>query len=138
MSYKLPIKVWIPDFKVNTVILNVIDISRRWCKFNFRPWQGQVKSCHFCKRIDSRRHYCYFLYKCLEIIVRKWLGQNFWRIIWVYYYLLNGCGLDLYKWIALAGYEKYPTLLHSLDVWFFTLLTSSDHGKSNLTVLLIA
>ena len=37
----------IPDFGVSTAILNTADISRSWCKLNFGPLRGHVKSCHF-------------------------------------------------------------------------------------------
>ena len=37
----------IPDFRVSTVILNIIDISRRWCKLSFGLLSGKVKSHHF-------------------------------------------------------------------------------------------
>ena len=36
-----------------------------------------------------------FLYKFLGIFARKWLGQLFRILIWVYFYLLNGIRLDL-------------------------------------------
>ena len=37
----------IPDFEVNTAILNPVDVFRRWCKLSFRPMRDQVKSHHF-------------------------------------------------------------------------------------------
>ena len=37
----------IPDFEVNTAILNPVDVFRRWCKLSFRPMRDQVKSRHF-------------------------------------------------------------------------------------------
>ena len=76
-------------------IINTIEISRRWCKLNFAPLRGQVKSCHFPERIDRRRKYIYFLYKILGIIHRKRLVQLFWIMIWIYYCLLNKFRLDL-------------------------------------------
>ena len=58
-----------------------IDISRRWCKLDFRLLQGQVKSCHFPERIDAWRQYFYILHKFLRIIGTKRLGQPFWLMI---------------------------------------------------------
>ena len=37
----------IPNFVVSTVILNTVDVFRRWYKLSFRPMQDQVKSRHF-------------------------------------------------------------------------------------------
>ena len=85
----------IPDFGVCTAILNTTDISHRWCKLNPGPLRGAVKSHDFTERIDARRKYFYFPHKFLGIIGRKRLGQPFWIIIWIYYYLLNGITLDL-------------------------------------------
>ena len=51
------------DFGVNAVILNPADIFLRWCKLNFGPMQGQVKSRHFSERIDAKRNHFNFLYK---------------------------------------------------------------------------
>ena len=45
----------IPYFAVSTAILNIIDISRKWCKLNFGSMRGQVKSRDFPDRIDARR-----------------------------------------------------------------------------------
>ena len=72
-----------------------IDISCRWCKLNFRPFRGQVKSLHFSERRNAKRQRFYFLYKFLEINGTKRLGQPFWIIIWIYYYLLNRIRLNL-------------------------------------------
>ena len=57
-----------------TAILNIIDISRKWCKLNFGPLRRLVKSRHFPERINARRQYFYFLWKFLGIIGRKRLG----------------------------------------------------------------
>ena len=51
----------IPDFGVSMAILNLLDISCRWCKLNFRPKWGQLKSCHFSERIGVRWQYFHFL-----------------------------------------------------------------------------
>ena len=83
----------IPDFGVSTTILYTIDISRRWCKLNFRPLRYQVTSGYFSARIDARRQYFCLLYKFLVIICKKRLGQHFWLMILIYY-LLNGIRLD--------------------------------------------
>ena len=85
----------IPDFGVSAAILNTIDISSRWCKLNFGQLRGQIKSCHYPERRGTRRQYFYFLYKFLGLIGTKRLGQPFWIMIWIYYYLLNGIRLDL-------------------------------------------
>ena len=85
----------IPDSGVSTAILNATDISRRWCKLNFGPQRGQVKSRHFPEQIDTKGQYFYFLYKCPGIIGRKRLGRPFRIMTLIYYYLLNGIILDL-------------------------------------------
>ena len=109
----------IPNFGVTTAILNTIDISRSWCKLNFGPLRGQAKSHDFPERIDATRQYFYFLYKYLGIIGRKRLGQPFWIMNWVYYYLLNRIRSDL-DLDNFAEYEKYLTLLRTtLIFWFF-------------------
>ena len=60
--YKL---VWktIPNFGVSTVILNPLDIFRRWWKLNFGPMKGQVKSRHFSEGIVESRQYLFTSYK---------------------------------------------------------------------------
>ena len=103
----------------STTILNIIDISRRWCKPNFGPLRAQVKSRHFPERIDARKQYFYFLYIFLGIIGRKRLGQPFCMIIWIYHYLLDGVRLDL-------DLEKYFTLLQT------TLTFGFSHTKHSL------
>ena len=40
--------------KVSTAILNLVDIFRSWCKLNFRPLRGHVKSRCFTERIHAR------------------------------------------------------------------------------------
>ena len=57
--------------------------------------QGQVKSRHFPEIIDARKQYFDFLDKFLGIIGRERVGEPFWVMIWIYYYLLNGIRLDL-------------------------------------------
>ena len=74
-----------PDFGVNAVILDTINISQR----------GQVNLRYFPERIDAMRQYFYFLYRFLGIISRKRFGQLFKIMIWIYYYLLNGIISDL-------------------------------------------
>ena len=76
-NYLVYILLIIPNFRVSTAILNITDISCKWCKFNFGPLQGQVKLCHFPERIDARRQNFYFLYKFLGMIGRKRLEQPF-------------------------------------------------------------
>ena len=63
----------IPDFGVSTAILNTADVSRRWCKLNFGPLWGLVKSCHLTQRIDTRRQYFYF---SIQISWNKWVGYD--------------------------------------------------------------
>ena len=93
MKVKDICKATTPSFGVSTTILNIkYLISRKWCKLNFGPLRDQVKSYHFPKRIDAGSQY---LYKYLAIIDRKRLGQPFWIMIWIYYYLLKGIRLDL-------------------------------------------
>ena len=41
------IAVLIPDFGISTVILNPVDIFRRWCKLNFILFPGYFKSRHY-------------------------------------------------------------------------------------------
>ena len=85
----------IPDFGVSTAILNPVDIFHRWCKLSLRPMRDQVKSRHFSLQKGARRPYFHSLYKYIGIISYKQLGQLFWKLIWIYCYLLNGIGLDL-------------------------------------------
>ena len=84
----------IPDFGVSSAILNTIDIFRMWCKLNFRPLRGQVKSRHLLERIDARRQQFYFI----QISWNNWAKttwEPFWIMIWIYYYHLTGIILDL-------------------------------------------
>ena len=69
-------------------ILNPVDIFRRWCKLSFRP------NTIFLNR-QARGAYFHFLYQYMGIISYKKLRQLFWKLIWIYCYLLNGIGLDL-------------------------------------------
>ena len=57
--------------------------------------RDQVKSRHFSEQIDAQRPYFHVLYRFIGIISYKQLGQLFWKLIWIYYYLLNEIGLDL-------------------------------------------
>ena len=77
--------------------------------------------CHFTERIGTRRQYIFFF---IRISWNSWLGTTldnplrYW--IWIYYYLLNGIGVDL-DLESLPGYEKYLTLLlNSINIWFIT------------------
>ena len=80
----------IPDFGVSTAILNMTDISRRWCKLNFGTLRGYLKSCHFLERIDARRQYFYFF------IQSSW---NNWQEITQTTLLYTNLGLLLpFKW----------------------------------------
>ena len=82
-----------PDFGVSTTILNTT--TCRWCKLTLDlceailnmpfPWEDRGEEAIFL----------IFFYKLLGIIGKKRLGQDFWVMIWVYYYLLNGIRLDL-------------------------------------------
>ena len=57
--------------------------------------QDQVKSRHFSEQAGVQRPYFHFLYKYIGMISYKQLGQLFWKLTWIYYYLLNGIELDL-------------------------------------------
>ena len=85
----------ISDLGVSTAILNPVDVFRRWYKLSFWPMRDQVKSRHFSEQTGARRPYFHFLYKYFRIISYKQRGQLFWKLIWIYCYLLNGIGLDL-------------------------------------------
>ena len=76
-NYLVYILLIIPNFRVSTAILNIIDISRKWCKFNFGPLWDQVKLCHFPGRIDARRQFFYFLYKFFGMIRGNDLSSPF-------------------------------------------------------------
>ena len=108
------------NFGVSTTILNTVDFSRSWCKLNFGPLREQVKSHNFPERIDTRRHYFYFLYKFIRIIGRKRLRKPFNIMIWIYYYLLNGIklalDLDNSCWIQII--PNFAT--NKINIWFFT------------------
>ena len=112
----------IPDLGVSTAILNTIDISRRCCKLNFGPLQGQVKARNFPERIDARRNCLYFPHKFIGAIGRKRLGQAFWIMIWIYYYLFNKITLDLdlenSNWI-----RKRPNFATVLTTFGFSHIT---------------
>ena len=105
------LNILIPDFGISTAILNTRVISHRWCKLNFEPSWGQVKSRYFSERTGAWIHYFYFLY-IFRIICRKLLWQRFRIKIWIYYYLLNGIGLvlDLDKSCSI---RKYLALLQT-------------------------
>ena len=85
----------ISDLGVSTAILNPVDVFRRWYKLSFWPMRDQVKSRHFSEQTGAPRPYFHFLYKYFRIISYKQRGQLFWKLIWIYCYLLNGIGLDL-------------------------------------------
>ena len=98
----------ISDLGVSTAILNPVNVFRRWYKLSFWPMRDQVKSRHFSEQTGARRPYFHFLYKYFRIISYKQRGQLFWKLIWIYCYLLNGIGLDL-SFINLIWYKKYLT-----------------------------
>ena len=128
-----------PDFGVSTAILNPLDIFRRWCKLNFRPMRDQVKSRHFSEQTGARRPHFHFLYKYIGIISCKQLGQLFWKLIWIYCYLLNRIGLDLELHNSNLV-QKYLTDIatNNSNVWFFKRHTLSDIEKLILIVFQIA
>ena len=105
----------IPDFGVSTAILNPVDIFHRWCKLSLRPMRDQVKSRHFSLQKGARRPYFHSLYKYIGIISYKQLGQLFWKLIWIYCYLLNGIGLDL----ELHNSNLVQKILNWLCQWTF-------------------
>ena len=124
------------DYLINTrfwstAILNPVKVSSRWCKLSCKPMREQVKSRHFSKWIGARRPYFQFLYKFIGIISYKQLGQLFWKLIWIYCYLLN---------ITLILYKKYLTDIatNNSNVWFFKHQTLSELEKLDLIVLQIA
>ena len=98
----------IPCFGNSTAILNFVDIFRRGYKLSFRPMQDQVKSRHFSEQIGARRPYFNFLYRFLEIISQKQLGELFWKPSYIYCYLLNGTGLDLDLDLNIGLVQKVP------------------------------
>ena len=61
----------------------------------FESLRGQVKARYLPEGIDGSRQYFNFPYKFLGIIDGKRLGQAFWIMIWIYYYLLK-ITLDLH------------------------------------------
>ena len=66
------------------------------------------------------------------------IGQSFWILIWIHYYLLNGTGLDWHLnnsfWI-----QNIPNVAtNNFEIWFLTHNVLSDQGKLDLIVLLIA
>ena len=73
-----------------------------------------------------------FLYKFLGIIGRKRLGQNFWIMISVYYYLLKGIrlelGLDNTFWIW-----KYLTFLQTRFTFRFSHTKKHSLTSKNRT-----
>ena len=99
---------------------------RSWCKLNFGPFPGQVKSRHLPERIDTRRQYLHFL--------NKFLGVIWYKTTWVTR-LHNDLDLLLLKGIIL-GYEKYLTLLLTTITFGFSHTTQSDHKKLNLLNLI--
>ena len=92
----------IPNFGVNTTVVNPVDIFCSWCKLKFGVFQGQVKSYHFPERIVVKKQYFYFLYIFLGIIgwKRHWttlLDMPLNNTFWIHYYLLHGTGLDFHR-----------------------------------------
>ena len=62
----------IDKISFSKAILNIIDVSHKWCKLNFGPYRGHVKSCHFPERTDARRQYFYFF----ELNFLEYLAGN--------------------------------------------------------------
>ena len=127
------------DYLINTrfwstAILNPVKVSRRWCKLSCRPMREQVKSSHFSEWVRARRPYFQFLYKFIGIISYKQLGQLFWKLIWIYCYLLNRIRLDLE--LHHSNLTDFAT--NNSNVWFFKHHTLSDLEKLDLIVLQIA
>ena len=58
------------------------------------PCQARLNYAIFLNR-HAGRAYFHVLYKYIGIISYKQFGPLFWKLIWIYYYLLNGIGLDL-------------------------------------------
>ena len=80
----------IPDFGVSTAILNITDFSQRWCKLNFGPLRGHVKSCPFPEMIEARRQH-FYIFK--QISWHNW-QETTWKTL-----LDNDLGLLLtFKW----------------------------------------
>ena len=84
------------------------------------------------------RQYFYFLYKFVGISGWKRLGQLFWIVIWIYYYLQNGIRLEL-DLSNFCGIRKMPYLAtNNINILFFTHQPYSDLGKSNLLNLIVS
>ena len=98
------------------VILNPVDIFRRWCKLNFRAMWSQFKSCHFSERIGARK-----------------------QQLRIFCYLLNGIGFKLDKHYNLVLYKNITNFTtNNIKISFFTHLTLPDLGKMDLIALQIA
>ena len=108
-------------------------------KLSFRFIRGQVKSHHYSEQIGVRRPYFHFSYRFIEIISQKQLGQLFWKLIWIYCYLLNevGLNLDLHN-SSLVQKILTVAATNNINVWFFKHHTLSHLGKFDLIILQIA
>ena len=127
----------IPDFGVSTVILDTTNISRSWSSWTLDCCEAMLNPIISLKGETWVDNIFTFLIKFLEIIDRKELGQPFWIMILVYYYLLNGIrlesSLDSSCWI-----QKIPNLTtNNINIWFFTH-RAFDPGKSNLLKVILS
>ena len=84
----------------------------------------------FPEKIKVRRQYFEFFYKFLGIIGRKRLGQLFWIMIRLYYYLVNGIRLRL--GLLLLDPKNINFSANNIGVWFLTLTFGFSHTKHSL------
>ena len=83
--------------------------------------------------------YFYLTYKCLGIICREQLGQPFWIIFQIYYYILSRARLELD--LRNSYWKRKIRNFATNNIQFFTHQTQSDIGKlglPNLIALLTA
>ena len=73
------------------------------------------------------------------LALKSGIGQPFWELIWIYYYLLNRIELDLDLHNS-CSIQKYLAnfATNNINVWFVTQHTLSEFGESSLTVFLTA
>ena len=129
---------FMPNFGVSTTILNPVDIFCRCYKLNFGLLQGQVKSYHFYEIIEVKRQYFYFCIYFLEQLAGNDIGQPSWILVLIYYYLINGIGLD---WNLNNSFwlQHIPNAaVNKINIRFLAHNALSDQRKLDLTVLLIA
>ena len=65
----------IPDFEVNTDILNPVDVFRKWYKLSFRSKRDRLNHAIFLSRWARGDNIFTFLYKFIGIISYKQLAQ---------------------------------------------------------------